>query len=160
MGYKWRQLSRGGILEDTFWSLWPWPRSLKSSKIGLSSARGQHYFLNRWNFVGRRQKSREKFAKTFFVFLKWRLSEKKFLKTFFAWKKFLRPFLFRDCLKKIFEDLCVCFFLQNTCACVLGPWPWPREGLSLASKFFCVRNLGPQPCVLDSTTVAGNVEIQ
>ena len=25
-------------------SPWPWPRSLKSSKIALSSARGQHYF--------------------------------------------------------------------------------------------------------------------
>ena len=42
--------SRGGViedvlgLEDTFWSPWPWPRSLKSSKIALSSARGQHYF--------------------------------------------------------------------------------------------------------------------
>ena len=24
----------------------PWPRGLKSSKIGLSLARGQHYFLN------------------------------------------------------------------------------------------------------------------
>ena len=41
---------RGGALEDvfdledTFSS--PWPRSLKSSKIALSSARGQHYFLN------------------------------------------------------------------------------------------------------------------
>ena len=59
--------SRGGVLEDvlgledvlkdTFWSPWlwpwprrsspwPWPRGLKSSKIGLSSARGQQYFLN------------------------------------------------------------------------------------------------------------------
>ena len=27
-------------------SPWPWHRSLKSSKIALSSARGQHYFLN------------------------------------------------------------------------------------------------------------------
>ena len=46
------------VLEDRFWSPWPWPwprrsspwpwpwpRGLKSSKIGLSSARGQHYFL-------------------------------------------------------------------------------------------------------------------
>ena len=22
--------------------------------------------------------------------------------------------------------------MRNTCVCVLGPWPWPREGLSLA----------------------------
>ena len=26
---------------------WPWPRNLKSSKIALPSARGQHYFLYR-----------------------------------------------------------------------------------------------------------------
>ena len=32
---------------------------------------------------------------------------------------------------KIFEDL---FFLENTCGCVLGPWPWPRAFLSLASR--------------------------
>ena len=50
-------------------SPWPWPRSLKSTKIALSSARGQHYFLNSWNFVGKRQKPRVKFANTFFVFL-------------------------------------------------------------------------------------------
>ena len=50
---------RGGVLEDvledTFSSPclgleasspWPWPRSLRSSKIALSSAREQHYFLN------------------------------------------------------------------------------------------------------------------
>ena len=46
------EISRGGVLEDvlgledTCSSPWPWPRSLKSSKIALSSARGQHYFLN------------------------------------------------------------------------------------------------------------------
>ena len=26
------------------------------------------------------------------------------------------------------------FFLENACACVLGPWPWPRAILSLASR--------------------------
>ena len=56
------------VLEDTFWSPWLWPRSLKFSKLALSSARGQHYVLNRWNFVGKRQKPCGKFAKTFFVF--------------------------------------------------------------------------------------------
>ena len=49
---------RGGVgledvLKNTFWSPWPWPRrsspwswprGLKSSKIALSSARGQHFF--------------------------------------------------------------------------------------------------------------------
>ena len=74
-----RLVTRGGVLEDvlgledvleaTFCSPWPW--SLKSTKIALSSARGQHYFLNSWNFVGKRQKSRGKFANTFFVFLNW-----------------------------------------------------------------------------------------
>ena len=46
--------------------------------------------------------------------------------------------LFR--LKKIFEDLFLRLlenffkdvFLENTCACILGPWP--REGMSLASS--------------------------
>ena len=52
-------------------SPWPWPRSLRSSKTALSSARGQHYFMNRWNFVWKRQKPREKFASTFFVFRNW-----------------------------------------------------------------------------------------
>ena len=28
--------------------------------------------------------------------------------------------------------------------------PWPQEGLSLASKFFCV--LGLESCILDSTS--------
>ena len=49
-------------------SPWPWPQSLKSSKIALFSARGQHYFLNSRNFVGKRLKPRGNFAKTFFCF--------------------------------------------------------------------------------------------
>ena len=32
------------VLENTIWS--PWPQNLKSSKIGLSSAWEQHYFLS------------------------------------------------------------------------------------------------------------------
>ena len=106
-----RHIARGGVLEDvlgledvleeTFWSPWPWPRGLKSSKIGLSSARGQHYFLNCYNFAERLKNFLEN------VFL-WRSPEK------FLW----RPF----------------FFLESTCACVLGPWPWPRAFLSLASR--------------------------
>ena len=35
-----------------------------------------------------------------------------------AWKVFVKTF----------------FFLESTCACVLGPWPWPRAFLSLASR--------------------------
>ena len=49
----------------------PWPRSLRSSEIALSSTRGQHYFLNSWNFVGKRQKPRRKLENTFFVFRNW-----------------------------------------------------------------------------------------
>ena len=78
-----------------------------------------------------------------------------------AWKIFWKTFFCGDRLKKFCEDL---FFLESTCACVLGPWPWPREFLSLASRrsvlgkavlglglgFFCV--LGLEPCVLDSTS--------
>ena len=41
------------------------------------------------------------------------------------------------------------FFLESTCACVLGPWPWPRAFLFLASR---VSVLGLEPCVLDSTS--------
>ena len=26
------------------------------------------------------------------------------------------------------------FFLESTCTCVLGPWPWPRAFMSLASR--------------------------
>ena len=47
---------------------------------------------------------------------------KNFWKTFFceiAWKIFVKGFF---------------FFLESTCACVLGPWPWPRAFLSLASR--------------------------
>ena len=94
------QIIRGGVLEDvfqdTFWCPWPWPRSLKSSKIALFSARGQQL----------------KFCRS-------------------PEKNFWRPFFWRS-PEKNFEDL----FLENACACVLGPWL--REGLSLAlaSDFF------------------------
>ena len=74
-------------------------------------------------------------------------------------------FFFRDRLKNFCEDLFL-FFLESTCACVHGPWPWPRAFLSLASRvfvlekavlglglgFFCVLGLGLEPCVLDSTS--------
>ena len=81
------------------------------------------------------------------------------------------------------------FFLESTCACVLGPWPWPRAFLSLASRvsvlgkavlglesvcprkgcpwpwawlriFFCVLGLGLEPCVLDSTSLRHQQEQQ
>ena len=56
---------------------------------------------------------------TFFEWLKFcRSPQKKFYKTFFFWRS---P-------EKNFEDL----FFDNTCTCVLGPWP--RAFLSLASR--------------------------
>ena len=63
---------------------------------------------------------------------------KNFLESVFLWrslKKFLwRPFFFffGDRQKKFCENLF--FFLESSCACVLGPWPWPRAFLSLASR--------------------------
>ena len=81
-------------------------------------------FLNRWNFVGKRQKPCGKSAKIFFLVFQVEI----------AWKKIFED-LFR--LKKNFEDLF--FFFEKTCVCVLGlervcswprnflcPWPWPR----------------------------------
>ena len=81
---------------------------------------------------------------------------KNFLENVFLWRspeKFLlRPFFFGDRLKNFCEDV----FLESTCACVLGPWPWPRAFLSLASRVSvlgkAVLGLGLEPCVLDSTS--------
>ena len=135
---------RGGVpedvlgLEDTFSS--PWPRGciLKSlaSKpqvlenwpvLGSRTA----LFLNRWNFVGKRQKSCGKSAKTFFWFPQVEIAWNKIFEDLFRLKKFLKTFFFEMAWKKNFEDL---FFLENTCVCVLGPWSWHREGLALASS--------------------------
>ena len=95
-----------------------------------------------------------------------------------GWKIFWKTIFCGDRLKNFCEDL---FFFEiawkifvktfffgggSTCACVLGPWPWPRAFLSLASRvsvlgkavlglglgFFCVLGLGLEPCVLDSTS--------
>ena len=104
----WSAWEQSGVLEDTFWSpwpwprgssFWPWPRSLKSSKIGLSSARGQHHFLNRWIFVGKRGILAENLQK---------------------------PFSFGGRLKKILKTF---FFGEHLRLC-----SWPRAFLSLASR--------------------------
>ena len=82
-----------------------------------------------------------------------------------ALKKFLGKRFFVEIARKIFVK--TFFFLESTCACVLGPWPWPRAFLSLASRvsvlgkavlglglgFFLCLGLGLEPCVLDSTSV-------
>ena len=145
-------------LEDFgLWSLWP--RSLKSSKIALSSARGQHYFLNRWNFVGKRQKPCRKFAKTFFCFPQVEIAWKKLFEDLFCLKKKIWGPFFEFAWKKILKT-----FFWRTLApvslasrgSVLGLeiflCSWPREGLSLALKFFCVLGLDLEPSVLDSTS--------
>ena len=49
-------------------------------------------------------------------------------------KNFCEDLFFGDRLKNFCEDLFFFFFLESTCACVLGPWPWPRAFLSLASR--------------------------
>ena len=48
------------------------------------------------------------------------------------------------------------FFMENTCVCVFGPRPCPREDLSLAlaSKFFCVLGLGLEPHFFDSISAS------
>ena len=99
-------------------------------------------FLNRWNFVGKRQKPCGKSAKTFFWFPLVEIAGKKFFEDLSHLKKFFEDLFFWDRLKKNFDDL---FFGEHLRLC-----PWPREGLSLASKFLCV--LGLEPCVLDSTS--------
>ena len=71
-------------------------------------------FFDLLKFVGKRQKPRGKFAKTFFVFLVWRSPEKICLKTFlFPFWRTLAPV-----------------------SLVLGPWP--REGLSLKGLFLAL----------------------
>ena len=62
--------------------------------------------------------------KTFFFFLE--IAWKIFVKTFFF-------FFFGDRLENFCEDLFF-FFWRALALCVLGPWPWPRAFLSLASR--------------------------
>ena len=120
------------VLENTFWnpwpwrsSPWPWPRSLKSSKIALSSARGLHNFLNLKNFVVR--------LKNVFDDLSfWRSPEKKIWSFLLenVWKIFLKTF-FRRTLAPV--SLVLCLGLEHSCprpweslsrkGC---PWPWSR----------------------------------
>ena len=72
---------RGGVLEDllgledTFSSPWPrrsspWPRprSLRSSKIDMSSAQGQHYFFEQLKFCWKAPKTSRKICEYLFCF--------------------------------------------------------------------------------------------
>ena len=56
-----------------------------------------------------------------------------------AWKIFWKTFFCGDRLKNFCEDI---FFLDSSCASVLGPWPWPRAFLSLASRVFVLGKAG------------------
>ena len=77
--------TRGGVLEDvlglenTFSSPWPGPRSLKSSKIAMSSARRQHYFFEWLKFY---RSADKRFSRPFFL----EIEGKKFLRPFFVGK--------------------------------------------------------------------------
>ena len=92
-------------------SPWPWPRSLKSSKIALSSARGQHYFLNSWNFVGKRQKFCGKFASTFFVFLTCSIGVAKGREAGRPPPPQLKFYQWQKCDKKAYCSFSISFFL-------------------------------------------------
>ena len=105
--------TRGGVLEDTFWSPWSWPQSLKSSKIALSSARGISFRLEdstiSWTvkiLLKNPRNFAENLRRPFSVFLTRRSPEKIFL-SFSPEKKFLRPF-FCDRLREFFDDLLFC----------------------------------------------------
>ena len=101
--YKQRWSSRGR----------PWPRGLKPSKIGLSSARRQHYFLNSLNFVERLKNFLEG---DFF----WRSPEK------FLWRlSFLFYFLehLRLCPWSLASNIPV-LGLESVCPRKGCPWPW------------------------------------
>ena len=126
---------------------WPWGRPrghiLKSLASKVKSLASRAQVLENWPVLGSR-------TALIFGLLKFCGALKNILENVFLWRlpeKFLwRPF----------------FFLESTCACVLGlehSCPWPREvlsseRLSLASDFFCVLGLGLEPWVLDSTSVA------
>ena len=134
-----------------FWSRRHILKSLAlASRVKSLALASRPQVLKNWPVLGSR-------TALFFKMLKFcETLEKYFGKRFFveiAWKSF---FFFFEIAWKIFVKT---FVLESTCACVLGPWPWPREGLSserlslaLASDFFCVLGLGLEPCVLDSTS--------
>ena len=100
-------------------------------------------FLICRNFVGKRQKPCGKSATTFFLVSSSRDRLKKIFEDLFRQKNFFKDLLFWHRLKKIFEDL----FFENTCVCVLGPRPWPRNFfvfLALASSLvFSTPSLTP-----------------
>ena len=122
--------TRGGVLEDTFWSPWPWTQSLKSSKIARTAL-----FLEPLKFCWKTPETSRKICEDLFLFSSRgdRLKKKFF---FFAWKKNFKTF-YCDRLKEFLKT----FFLWRTLASVslvLGLkrfCPWPRNLFeSLASS--------------------------
>ena len=134
----------------------PWPRGrprgqiLKSlaSKVKSLALASRPQVLENWPVLGSRTArffgmlkfcgALEKFfGKRFLVEIAWKIFVKTF---FFFWRspeKFLwRPlFFFLEIAWKIFVKTFFFFFLWRALAlCVLGPWPWPRAFLSLASR--------------------------
>ena len=93
-------------------------------------------FLNRWNFVGKRQKPCGKSAKTFFWFPLVEIAGKKIFEDLSHLKKFFEDLFFWDRLKKNFDDL---FFWRTLASVSLASrrsvlglgleifvCPWPR----------------------------------
>ena len=141
--YLWTSLlvyTRGGVLEDRFWS--PWPQVLENWPVlGSRTA----LFFGMLKFCVLLEKF---FGKRFLVEIAWKIFVKTF---FFFWRspeKFLwRPFFF---FAEHLRFVSLVLGLKHSC-------PWPREclsleRLSLASDFFCVLGLGLEPSVLDSTS--------
>ena len=100
-----------------------------ASKIKSLALASRPQVLENWPVLGSR-------TALFFELLKFCGALEKYFGKVFLWRsleKFLRrPFFFvGNRLKNFCEDL---FFLESTRACVLGPWPWPRAFLSLASR--------------------------
>ena len=125
------------------WSPWgrPWPQRrprghiLNSLASKIKSLASKPHILENCPVFGSR-------TAAFWIVKILYIAKKKFLENVFFW---------RLSEKKILKT----FFLENTCACVLGPWP--REGLSseglslaLASDFFVFLALASSlNCVLD-----------
>ena len=130
------------VLEDTFWSPWPWPRR-------SSPWPSRPQVFENWPVLGSR-------TSLFFESLKFcGVLEKFFGKRFFveiAWKKIFLEIAWKIFVKTFFFWRALSLGLEHSC-------PWPRECLSserlslaLASDFFCVLGLGLEPCVLYSTS--------
>ena len=113
LGPPWLRL----CLEDTFWKPWPWPRSLKSSKIALSSTRGQHKFLNCKSFVDHLKIIFEHL----FLELAWKIFCSLFLRspeTFFG-----KPFFFRTLAPLSLASSIPVLGLERVC-CPQKGCPW------------------------------------